>query len=110
MVDRYWQLNRREGNRTATLKRFQLGFDTYIQDNASKITTPTLIMWGDHDLLVPRDAGDAFNAAIKGSKLVVFRNCGHIPMEEVAEQSARILREFLTPSPVAAPAPTGSQP
>lgn len=110
MVDRYWQLNRREGNRAATLKRFQLGFDTYIQDNASKITTPTLIMWGDHDLLVPRDAGDAFNAAIKGSKLVVFRNCGHIPMEEVAEQSARILREFLTPSPVAAPAPTGSQP
>jgi len=63
-----------------------------------------LILWGDHDLLIPADAGQAFNAAIKGSKLVVFRNCGHVPMEELPEQSARIVREFLAPTPV------GSQP
>jgi pimeloyl-ACP methyl ester carboxylesterase len=43
--------------------------------------------------------GDAYNAAIMGSKLVVFRNTGHIPMEEVPEQSARVLREFLSPTP-----------
>ena len=104
MVDRYWELNRRDGTRAASLKRFQTPQDNFIQDNVSQIHTPTLILWGEQDTLVPRDAGDAYNAAIKGSKLVVFKNCGHIPMEEVPDQSARVLREFLSASP------TGSQP
>jgi pimeloyl-ACP methyl ester carboxylesterase len=99
MVDRYWKLNRREGNRAASLKRFQTPFDTYIQDNATKITTPTLILWGDKDTLAPRDMGAAYNAAIKGSKLVVYNNVGHVPMEEVPEQSARAVRTFLLPEP-----------
>lgn len=97
MVDRYWKLNRREGTRAASLKRFQLTWDTYLQDNVAKIATPTLIIWGDQDTLTPRDMGDAYNAAIKGSKLVVYRNIGHIPMEEAAEQTARAVREFVLP-------------
>jgi len=97
MVDRYWKLNRREGNRAASLKRFQTPFDTYIQDNAAKIATPTLILWGANDTLTPRDMGEAYNAAIKGSRLVVFNNVGHVPMEEVPEQSARAVRNFLLP-------------
>jgi pimeloyl-ACP methyl ester carboxylesterase len=99
MVDRYWQLNRRVGTRAATLKRFQTPFDTFVEQNASKIATPTLMLWGDVDTLTPRDMGEAYNAAIKGSKLVVYNNVGHIPMEEVPEQSARAVREFLAPTP-----------
>jgi pimeloyl-ACP methyl ester carboxylesterase len=98
MVDRYWILNRKEGNRAATLKRFATPFDTFIPDNVQKITTPTLILWGETDSLTPKDIGQAYNAAIKGSKLVVFRKTGHVPMEEVPEQSARIVREFLSPA------------
>ena len=97
MVDRYWKLNRREGTRAATLKRFQTPYDTYVQENAAKIATPTLILWGANDTLTPRDMGEAYNAAIKGSRLVVFNNVGHIPMEEVPEQSARAVRNFLLP-------------
>jgi pimeloyl-ACP methyl ester carboxylesterase len=100
MVDRYWELNRKTGNRAATLKRFQVPFDTFVQDNASKISTPTLIMWGNQDTLTPRDMGDAYAAAIRGSKLVVFNNVGHVAMEEIPDQSARVLREFLSPAPI----------
>ena len=103
MVDMYWELNRREGNRAATLKRFQANFDTFIQDNVAKIKTPTLLLWGETDTLTPKDMGEGYNAAIKGSKLVVFKNTGHIPMEEVPEQSARILRAFITPAASALP-------
>jgi pimeloyl-ACP methyl ester carboxylesterase len=99
MIDRHWELNRRAGNRAASLKRFQTPWDTYIQDNAAKIATPTLILWGDLDTLAPRDIGEAYNAAIKGSKLIVYNNIGHVPMEETPEQSARAVREFLTPPP-----------
>ena len=99
MVDRYWELNRRAGTRAATLKRFQTVQDDFIEQNVAKITTPTLILWGDLDTLVPRDAGEAYNAAIKGSKLIVYKNVGHVPMEEVPEQSARAVRAFLSPPP-----------
>lgn len=105
MVDRFWKLNRREGNRAASLKRFQLGVDTFIQENVSKIQTPTLILWGDQDTLTPRDMGDGYNAAIKGSKLVVYKNVGHITMEEAAEQSARAVREFILPEQSTAATP-----
>lgn len=101
MVDRYWRLNRREGTRAATLKRFQTPPDTYIQDNVTKITTPTLILWGEYDTLTPRDMGEAYNAAITGSKLVVYKNVGHITMEEIPDQSARAVREFLAPAETA---------
>ncbi len=106
MIDRHWELNRRAGNRAATLKRFQTGWDTYIQDNASKIATPTLILWGAADTLTPRDMGEAYNAVIKGSKLIVYNNVGHVPMEEVSEQSARAVRGFLSPAPDAPPPAT----
>lgn len=95
MIDRYWILNRKTGNRAATLKRFQTPSDTFVQDNVSKIATPTLILWGDQDGSTPPDIGQAYNAAIKGSRLVVFRNTGHLTMEETPEQSARIVRDFL---------------
>jgi pimeloyl-ACP methyl ester carboxylesterase len=103
MVDRHWELNRREGNRAATLKRFQIERDNYIEQNATKIATPTLILWGETDTLTPRDMGDAYAAAIKGSRFIVYKNVGHIPMEEVPEQSARAVREFITPSPLPPP-------
>jgi pimeloyl-ACP methyl ester carboxylesterase len=98
MVDRYWELNCREGNRAATLKRFQTAPDTYIQDNAAKITTPTLILWGAEDTLTPPDMGEAYAMAIKNAKMIVYDNIGHIPMEEVADESARAVREFMTPT------------
>jgi pimeloyl-ACP methyl ester carboxylesterase len=99
MVDRYWELNRRAGSRAATLKRFQTPHDTFVQNNADKITTPTLILWGADDTLTPRDVGEAYAQSIPGSKLVVYNGIGHIPMEETPDQSARAVREFLAPSP-----------
>jgi pimeloyl-ACP methyl ester carboxylesterase len=103
MVDRYWILNRKTGNRAASLKRFQTPFDNFIPENVARISAPTLIIWGDKDTLTPPDIGQAYNAAIRGSKLVVFRNTGHAPMEEVPDQSARAVREFLSPSPIGSP-------
>ena len=63
----------------------------------TKIATPTLILWGEFDTLTPRDMGEAYAAAIPGAKFVVYKNTAHIPMEEVPDQSARAVREFLAP-------------
>ena len=95
MVDRYWLLNRMEGTRAASLKRFQLDPDTTLQQHAAEITVPTLILWGEKDTLIPVDAAEAWHQAIAGSQLIVYPGIGHIPMEETAEKSAADAAAFL---------------
>jgi pimeloyl-ACP methyl ester carboxylesterase len=65
-------------------------------------------MWGAADKLTPKDSGEVFANTIKGSKFVVYKNVGHLPMEEVPDQSARAVREFLAPSPEPALTPVGA--
>jgi pimeloyl-ACP methyl ester carboxylesterase len=48
----------------------------------SAIRAPTLILWGDKDTWVPLERGEALHAALPQSKLTVFPNVGHLPMEE----------------------------
>ncbi len=51
---------------------------------------PTLLVWGREDKIVPLSAGQAYNQAIAGSRLVVLDQCGHRP--EI-EQNAAFVRE-----------------
>ena len=60
------------------------------------IATPTLILQGEEDNLVPAEHGKKFNAAINGSELKLYANVGHLPQEEAAEQSLADLRAFLS--------------
>jgi len=100
MIDEYWDFARMAGTREATADRFALAGDwTYIQDHISAIKAPTLILWGEQDHLVPVASAHAYNKAIPGSKLIVYPATGHIPMEEVASQSAEDVRAFLSNSP-----------
>ena len=95
MIDTYWDLARMDGTREATAERFALPWDTSVHDHVADIKAPTLILWGEKDGLIPVEAAHEFNAAIPGSKLIVYPNTGHIPMEEVADQSAADVRAFL---------------
>jgi pimeloyl-ACP methyl ester carboxylesterase len=99
MIDSYWDFARMEGTREATAERFQEPFTTEVKDHIGQIKAPTLILWGEQDHLVPVEAAHAFNRAIPGSKLIVYPATGHIPMEEVADQSAADVRAFLSATP-----------
>lgn len=95
MVDLYWEFARMEGTRAATLKRFTLPMTNDVATDIGKIKAPTLILWGEQDHLIPVAAAHKFNAAIPGSKLIVYPATGHIPMEEVPDESANAVRAFL---------------
>jgi pimeloyl-ACP methyl ester carboxylesterase len=95
MIDSYWDFARMEGTREATLERFSSPWDTYVRDHIRAITMPTLVLWGEQDHLIPVEAGREFRKAIPGAKLIVYPKTGHIPMEEVAAQSAGDVRAFL---------------
>ncbi len=66
-------------------------------DDAAQLTLPTLIIWGDQDALVHRDAMTRSLLAIPGANnLDVLRNVGHSPMIEAPLALAERLLEFIT--------------
>lgn len=56
---------------------------------------PTQIIWGKDDTIVPLSAGEVYQHAIPGSKLVVFEQCGHHPEIEQADEFIRQVKAFL---------------
>jgi pimeloyl-ACP methyl ester carboxylesterase len=96
MIDRYWEMIRYPGNRIATGPRLATKRAIPTKEQFSNIKTPTLVMWGDKDSLVPVSAADWFTAAIPGAQKIIYPSVGHIPMEEVPDQSAKDLGVFLS--------------
>jgi pimeloyl-ACP methyl ester carboxylesterase len=82
LVERYYELTLRAGNRAALRQRMD---QMTLGDQAELIKTlrhPTLILWGAKDKLIPPGNGEAFAHDIKGSRLVTFPELGHVPQEE----------------------------
>jgi pimeloyl-ACP methyl ester carboxylesterase len=98
MIDQYWEFARMTGSRAATKERFREPPDNFIADHVAAIRVPTLILWGAEDHLVPVAAAQEYAKDIPGSKLIVYQSTGHIPQEEVADQSAADVKAFLSMS------------
>ena len=59
-----------------------------------RVTVPTLLIYGDKDGLVPPGFGEAYHAAIPGSRLVVLENAGHAPFDEQNDAFLAAFRAF----------------
>jgi pimeloyl-ACP methyl ester carboxylesterase len=94
LVDRYYELTLREGNRVALMQRMDQLTPGPVE-RLPDIKVPTLILWGGKDRLIPPQWGRAFNQAIPNSKLVVFPNLGHVPQEEDPAATLAALRDWL---------------
>jgi len=87
LVDRYYDLTTREGNRAALPERFKYLPTLQSAMRIQGITKPTLILWGGRDRLIPPDNAKRFQQDIQGSQLVIFPKLGHVPQEEDREES-----------------------
>ncbi len=95
LVDRYYDLTLRAGNRQAFLARMQLDAN---EDQSHKIKTlkqPTLIIWGEKDLLIPVENARKFAADLSNSQLVIYPELGHVPMEENPQETVKAVKAFL---------------
>ncbi len=99
LVDRYFELSLREGNRQAFVDRMvsfknkSLGFE-----NTNKIPSlkmPVLVLWGENDGLIPLEVAQRFHHDLPHDTLVVLPHIGHTPMEEDAMATLAVLRQFL---------------
>lgn len=59
------------------------------------IVAPTLLVWGDHDRLVPDALGEALHRAIVGSQYHVIKNAGHVVMWDQPDEFNRVVLDFL---------------
>jgi len=55
---------------------------------------PTLIVWGEADSHVPLSDGVRLRDRIPGARLIVFRNCGHLPPAEQPEKFVQVITQF----------------
>jgi pimeloyl-ACP methyl ester carboxylesterase len=97
LIDRYFELSLREGNRTAFVKRMsQLNEKLDISD-LKKITAPVLIQWGKDDRWIPLAKGYEFKKLIPKAELKIY-NSGHVPMEENPMETVEDYMKFLKKS------------
>lgn len=95
VVDRYFELTLRDGNRRALGERLRQRVHGADSERIAGITQPTLILWGAQDELIPLSSGQELQRRIAGSQLVVLDGVGHLPQEEDPARSLVALRAFL---------------
>jgi pimeloyl-ACP methyl ester carboxylesterase len=95
LVDRYFELTLREGNRQAFVDRFKVKSDTISHKKIKLINQRTLILWGEEDKLIPTQMAYLFHKDLPNDTLVILKNVGHVPMEESPSESLRPVIKFL---------------
>ena len=95
LVDRYVDLSRAPGHRAILLNPRGRGGPPITSATFAAILTPTLVMHGEADALIPVASGRALAGAIPGARLIVYPGVGHVPMEQIPDRSAQDLRGFL---------------
>lgn len=56
---------------------------------------PTLILWGDQDMVIPLEHSNFFKENINDSRLEIIEDAGHTPFAEKPDQVCQLLRNFL---------------
>ena len=95
LIDRYYELTLREGNRESLTARFSQSPLGAYADQIKQIRQPTLIIWGGQDRLITPDNADKFQHDIAGSRLVMFDKLGHVPQEEDPATTVAAFKTFL---------------
>jgi len=85
----------RPGTRAAALEAVRGMTFTQIEQTYSRVTAPTLLLWGREDLVTPLSIGERLVRQLPNARLVSYPRCGHFPMIEAVAASNRELLTFL---------------
>jgi pimeloyl-ACP methyl ester carboxylesterase len=66
-----------------------------ISERYKSIELPTLILWCDHDRIVPLEVGLKLRRTLPNSTLRLVDDCGHMPQEEQPETTLKLLEGFI---------------
>jgi haloalkane dehalogenase len=97
-LDEYWKGFAGEARRRAHLELYRSGdFEKLIpyEGRLAKLGVPALIVWGAQDRFATAKMAQRFHAELEGSELEIFDEAGHFVWEDVPEQAAGTLVDFL---------------
>lgn len=95
LVDLYYAITLREGNRQALVQRFAQAQPGALAERIAELRLPTLIIWGGRDRLIPLENARRFRRDLADSRLVVFDDLGHVPHEEDPGRTVAAVLQFL---------------
>lgn len=84
--EQIFQTLRQTGNEEAFRKALQV------------VSTPVLVIWGDHDRVINYRNSEVFLEDIPGASAIILEGVGHAPMIEVPERAATLVQEFIDSS------------
>lgn len=66
-----------------------------IRESAHLIKQPVLLIWGEQDVEMPLEDGKFLHREIPDARLIVFRQCGHLPQEEYPQEFVELVTGFV---------------
>jgi len=94
LVDDDWIPITVPGTRRAALAAIRSNTRGY-ENLLSRVQAPTLVLWGKEDRILPAEEGLRLSSEIRGSRLVILPDTGHIPQEETPQEFAGAVSQFL---------------
>jgi pimeloyl-ACP methyl ester carboxylesterase len=101
VVDRYNDLSRRPGNRRAMMEIFRVLLEVNKQElhttpqRVAQLQAPILLLWGERDRWISPQHVPLWQRDLPGIQVKTYPGVGHIPMEEIPQQSAADALRFL---------------
>jgi pimeloyl-ACP methyl ester carboxylesterase len=86
----FWDLNR---EMTARIAWKPYMFSHQLPHLLNGVHTPTLVVWGERDRVVPMECGDLFVQALPNAELVVMPDTGHFIERERPQELARLVEK-----------------
>lgn len=81
---------------TARLAWNPPGHNPKLAGRLRRIKSPTLIIWGDDDKLIPTAYAEEWARHIKNARVHLIKDCGHMVMFEGEDDFVGVLKEFLS--------------
>lgn len=60
---------------------------------------PSMVVWGERDLVLPVKHARAAHEVLPGSRLEIFPDSGHVPHEDEPDRFAEVLSDFIQTAP-----------
>ncbi len=67
-----------------------------LRDLLPGVATPTLLVWGREDAIIPLNSCELYQQAIPGATAKIIANCGHMPEMEKPEEFVQAVLDFVS--------------
>lgn len=100
MVDRFYELSLRPGNRRALVRIMEslnkLNHDPAFSRSITGLSVPTLLLWGEQDKWIPVSHVARWQQDVRGIRTIIYDKTGHVPQMEIPDRVAGDIKHWIS--------------